>query len=113
MEYSEYVVNLNEIVESGGEVLVYVRFDDINSTITQLPARGIGLSASGNALTFSGSPGDFSISSFRYILIPHSVLAQPGAPDLSNYNSVVSYFRLSEKGPRRLQIPRSRNNEKR
>ncbi|HLY72029.1 MAG TPA: hypothetical protein VKR53_19980 [Puia sp.] len=90
------VPDLGANVTNGGRVLVYVKFANIDGSIEILPTGSIGLTVESNLIEISTTHENFNIATFKYILIPSSVLAKTANLDFSDYYAVVAYYQLPE-----------------
>jgi len=94
--FQDYVPDLDPNVLTGGKVLVYVKFANVEVSVGILPTRTISLTTENYQIQISATRQNFSNALFKYILIPPNVLARTTLVDFSDYAAVVAYFQLPE-----------------
>lgn len=96
LDIEEYVPELDANVINGGKVLVYVKFVNVEASVMILPTSTISLTSESNQIEISTTRHNFSITLFKYILIPSNALARTTNLDFSDYFAVVAYYQLPE-----------------
>jgi hypothetical protein len=96
LDIEENVPGLDANVTNGQKVLVYVKFANVEASVKILPTSSISLTTDSYQIEISTTRQNFSLTLFKYILIPSNALARTTNLDFSDYYAVVAYYKLPE-----------------